>query len=49
VFLKLLSGGRTVGQYDDISDQWLIQWPFRLFVKEQTLRKAAVSSEETPD
>lgn len=43
VFLKLLSGRRTVGQYDDRLRRWCIRRPFRLFVDEQTLRKAAVS------
>ena len=37
VFLKLLSGSRTVGQYDDRREEWYIQRPFRLFVNEQTL------------
>jgi signal peptidase I len=48
VFLKLLSGKNAVGFYDDRCDEWHIRWPFRLFVKEQTLRKAVASSEETP-
>ena len=40
VFLKLLSGTQTVGQYDDRLQRWYIRRPFRLFVDEQTLRKA---------
>jgi signal peptidase len=37
VFLKLLSGRQTVGQYDDRLQRWHIRRPFRLFVDEQTL------------
>ena len=37
VFLKLLSGRQTVGQYDDRREEWRIQRPFRLFVDEQKL------------
>jgi len=37
VFLKLLIGRHAVGEYDERCDQWRIRWPFRLFVKEQTL------------
>jgi len=41
VFLKLLSGRQTVGQYDAREERWEIRRPFRLFVDEQTLRKAS--------
>ena len=37
VFLKLLMGRRTVGQYDDWRNEWRIQRPFRLFVHAQAL------------
>jgi hypothetical protein len=40
VVLKLLSGRRTVGQYDAIWKRWRIRRPFRLFVDEQTLTDA---------
>jgi hypothetical protein len=40
VFLKLLSGRQTVGQYDDRLEKWQIRRPFRLFVDEQALRRA---------
>jgi SynChlorMet cassette protein ScmC len=49
VFLKLLSGRQAVGQYDYRLDKWHIQRPFRLFVDEQTLRKAVGSRSEVPD
>jgi len=48
VFLKLLIGRQMVGQYDERSDKWRIRRPFRLFVKERTLRRAVASSEEAP-
>lgn len=41
VFLKLLMGRQTVGQYDDQLGTWRIRRPFRLFVNEQTIREAA--------
>jgi signal peptidase I len=37
VFVKLLMGRRTVGQYDDRRGEWRIRRPFRLFVDEKTL------------
>lgn len=37
VFLKLLSGRLTVGQYDDRREEWRIRRPFRLFVDEESL------------
>lgn len=37
VFLKLLSGRLTVGQYDDRREEWRIRRPFHLFVDEQSL------------
>ena len=37
VFLKLLSHGRTVGQYERRLHRWHVQRPFRLFVDEQAL------------
>ena len=37
VFLKLLSGRKTVGHYDFCREKWQIRRPFRLFVDEQTL------------
>jgi signal peptidase I len=37
VFLKLLSGTQTVGQYDDRLQRWHIRRPFRLLVDEQAL------------
>jgi signal peptidase len=40
VFLKLLSGRQTVGQYDERLRKWQIRRPFRMFVDEQTLRQA---------
>jgi signal peptidase len=36
-YLKLMMGGRVVGQYDTRQEQWHIQRPFRLFVDESTL------------
>jgi len=40
VFLKLLSGRRTVAQYNVLRQRWHTQWPFRLFVDERLLRRA---------
>ena len=37
VFLKLLNGRQTVGQYDARLQTWYVRRPFRLFVDEQTL------------
>ena len=37
VFLKLLSGSRTVGQYNDRIEEWRIRHPFHLFVDKQSL------------
>lgn len=39
--LKLLMGGRVIGQYDTRQDQWRIRRPFRLFVDEAALPAAA--------
>jgi signal peptidase I len=37
VFLKILSGGQTVGQWSDRLEEWRIRHPFHLFVNEQSL------------
>jgi SynChlorMet cassette protein ScmC len=37
VFLKLLMGGQTVGQYDDRREEWRIRRPFNLFINRQSL------------
>jgi len=37
VFLKLLSGKQTVGQYDDRREEWHIRRLYRLFTDEQVL------------
>ena len=42
VFLKLLVGGRTVGQYDDRREEWHIRRPFRLFVDGRALGKVGI-------
>jgi len=49
VFLKLLSGSRTVGQFDDRREEWRIRRPFRLFVDERSLPrpKSIVRSPES--
>lgn len=44
VFLKLLSGGQVVGQYDDRRREWRIRRPFYLFVKLRTLGEAVAGS-----
>jgi SynChlorMet cassette protein ScmC len=44
VFVKLLMGGRTVGQYDDLRGEWHMQRPFHLFVDGRALSKAAASA-----
>jgi len=46
VFLKLLMGRRTVGQYDDRCKEWRIRRPFRLFVDEQAIGRAAALSRQ---
>jgi len=49
VFLKLLSGGQMVGEYDLWLERWYIRSPFRVFVDEQTLPdpKSEVQSQES--
>ncbi|UCG42940.1 MAG: SynChlorMet cassette protein ScmC [candidate division WOR-3 bacterium] len=39
--LKLLMGRQTIGRYVGRCDEWRIRRPFRLFVDEQALRRAA--------
>jgi SynChlorMet cassette protein ScmC len=46
VFLKLLMGGRPVGHYDTRRRKWHIRRPFRLFVKEQILRRVPVVDDQ---
>lgn len=37
--VRLLWGGRTIGQYDDQLGRWEIQRPFRVFVDERVLHR----------
>ena len=49
VLLKLVAGRQTVGQFDDRRGLWSIRRPFRLFVNEQALGRAAVAANSHRD
>jgi hypothetical protein len=44
VFLKLVAGRQTVGQYDDRRRVWQVRRPFRLLVSEQGISRASAAA-----